>query len=251
MSDVFKDNGSQVSGEAGEGGTTIVIPEPGTFLEEAGSDTQVFPPNRGEAAISAATIGLKELERRGAVIAVDIDDTIAGYVQGFIKKHGYPESLNGTYENQSILRTQWPGVDLDQHFSDAHHIEFCAGLLPIDGAFTSLQLLLNYGFPIVYLSARPRSHKSMTVDWLNTWGFPVAPVYCAGSSDGKRVMLENLDISALIDDRAADLLAARDMGIATFIIDRPWNRDLPGLYRCLSWTHVLEAIDTFWLPIGG
>ena len=253
MSDMSKDNGSQVSGEAGEGSVITCPPTEEVTLEEI--STEAFEGIKigsdGREDISTLTVGLEKRERRGAVIAVDIDDTIAGYVQGFTKKYGYPESFEGTYENQGILKAQWPMVDLDAHFADPHHIQFCAGLLPIDGAFTSLQLLLRSGFPIVYLSARPRSHREMTVEWLNTWGFPVAPVYCTGSGDGKKMMMNNLDIAALIDDRERDLLAARDMGIATFIMDMPWNRDLPGLYRCFTWTHILEAIDMFWLPLGG
>ena len=242
MSDVFKSNGSQVSGEAGEGGATTLVSPPEIKFENISppvTTTELF------------TAPVKQEERRGAVIAIDVDDTICNYVPGFVHEHGWPESFGRAYSNRGILQTQWPSVDLEKHFEDANHIEFCRALLPIDGAFSACHILLGNGFPIVYLSRRPASHKQMTLEWLRTWEFPVAPLFCAGSGEGKQTMMQNLDIAAIVDDNPEDIYNARSMGLATFIIDRPWNRDVPGLYRCFGWTHILGVIDKHWLPIGG
>jgi hypothetical protein len=184
------------------------------------------------------------------MIGIDIDDCIAGYVQGLVQEYGWPE----TFERQSaatIIRTNWPEFDVDAHLEDKSHIQFCKNLLPIDGAFSACEILLKHGFPISYISRRNPSHKDMTAEWLSTWGFPTAPIYCVGSSNGKALVWANLDIVAVVEDSPEDILRARDDGIATFIMDRPWNREIPGLYRCLGWTHILETIDKNWMPIRG
>lgn len=243
MPNMSKSNGGQVQDEAPEGGSTIALAPPEIKAEDIGITTSAI-------ADSVFPAPIEKPERRGAVIAIDIDDTIAGYVQGFIRQYGWPDNFEGAYD-KNLFEVAWPMADLGLHFSKNNHIEFCKGLLPVPLAFSSCQILLTNGFPIIYLTRRPQSHKQMTLEWLENWGFPVAPLYCTGSADGKKLMMQNLDIAAIVDDRAEDIFAARDMGLATFIIDRPWNRQVPGLYRCFGWTHVLEVIDTFWLPIGG
>jgi hypothetical protein len=247
MSELHGNNGKEISGEVSErGAETEVAPSEEPFR---GGTTPTYFDTRRPAVIPIPSRETQR-ERSGSVIAIDIDDTVAAYVAGFVREYGFPDSFERVYENKSILETSWPGVDLDLHFSEKYHQDFCLQLLPIDGAFSACHLLLRNGFPIVFLTSRPASHKEATIEWLSKWGFPVAPVYCVGGSEGKRMMMENLDITAIIDDRPEDLLAARDLGLSTFIVDRPWNREIPGLYRCFDWTQILDTIDRFWLPLG-
>lgn len=247
MSELRKDNGAKISGEISEGGAATQVPSLDELFK--GGTTPTYFSTQRPATIPIPSRETQR-ERSGSVIAIDIDDTIAAYVAGFVREYGWPDTFERVYEDRSILYTSWPDVNFDLHFSDKHHQDFCLQLLPIDGAFTACNLLLRNGFPIVFLTSRPSSHKEITIEWLSKWGFPVAPLYCTGGSEGKKLMMKNLDVVALIDDRPEDLLAARDMGLSTFIVDRPWNRDLPGLYRCFDWTHILDTIDRFWLPLG-
>lgn len=243
MSELYENNGKEVPIKP-KAETNYAYPLPQVIQSDHGV-------HKAPASVVHPIPSPEILRRRsGSVIAIDIDDTIAGYVAHFVREYGWPESFERAYEDKSILYTSWPDVDLEMHFSDEVHIPFCAQILPIDGAWSACTLLLRNGFPIVYLSSRPKSHRDMTIDWLEQWQFPVAPLYLMDGGEAKREMMMHLDITALIDDRCEDLIYARNQGISTFIVDRPWNRDLPGLYRCFDWTHILDTIDRFWLPIG-
>jgi uncharacterized HAD superfamily protein len=176
-------------------------------------------------------------------IAVDIDDVIASYVAGMVREYGWPRSFERSYKDQSILNTEWPMLDTVEHFATDNHIEFCSNLLPVPGARDVLHAFLQYGLAIAYVSSRPADHYRMTQAWLSQWMFPTAPIYCAGSKAGKMMTYDNLDVSLIIDDDPRIILDAREEGYTTFVYDRPWNRDVPGMFRVLDWTHASIVMD--------
>jgi len=179
------------------------------------------------------------------VIGVDIDEVCALYVAGCIDKHGWPDS----FSEYPLIKT-WPDADWNDHFGNENQIEFIRSLMPVDGAFSGIHILINAGFPVVYITSRDEEVKEASLEWLDQWGFPVAPLYCAQPDQSKMDIIELLDVAAIIEDNPTVLQGARDLGIATFIMDRPWNWSVPGLYRCFGWTHILHTIDKYWLPIG-
>lgn len=160
------------------------------------------------------------------MIAIDLDDTIADFMGGFVKKYG-PPLCGGRLDTS--LRMMYPHLDIDAIVREP---AFYLKLVPIEGAQRVLYKLSSMN-SLIYLSARDPSLQDITVKWLRGWGFPAAPLICAGT-EGKLMMLRRTNfIQILIDDMELFLRAASS-GVHVIAYTQPWNMKL-NIRRIRSW----------------
>ena len=174
------------------------------------------------------------------MIAIDIDDCIAGYVSACIERYGYPVVWSHS------LREMWPLVDWDAHFDPLSHNAFIIGLRPLQGAKEGCGLLA-YGHHLLYLTASTEASASVRKLWLKIHDFPQAPMICTSGFENKAQWLRDnaAEVNVLIEDLPLVLEAAHDAGIYTIVMDCPWNRSVRSGKRVRTWK---EAASLFQMP---
>jgi uncharacterized HAD superfamily protein len=167
-------------------------------------------------------------------IVLDIDGVLANWHQAFIDKakelglaEFFPNSWSDINEwifaEREKLDEVWNTIECD--------VDFWLNIKPMDGARESLHIT-----PIAYVTARPIAAE-VTKQWLNTNGFPEAPVYTIEVTASKLERLQFLGADAIVDDKLDHCLEAQAAGIEGILFDHPANRkfsDYPNRIYSLS-----------------
>lgn len=121
---------------------------------------------------------------------------------------------------------------LDDVFADPALYE-AAGVA--EGAVAGVARLLDAGWRLVGITARPPRLAAITRDWLEAAGLPLEEVHHT-TIGAKSEVAAHLGAVATIEDnpREADMLAAV---CESWLLDRPYNRDYPleRARRLRSW----------------
>lgn len=139
-------------------------------------------------------------------IALDIDDTIAGFIQAYKKKFGdFSDSVKIT-RNVYKLR---------------NNRKFWENLTVIDE--------LDFE-PHIYCTKRINS-KTYTKNWLKNNNFPDKPIYQMYTQKGNKADLIKGRCDVLIDDSYYNVELAIQSGLPALLIDRPHNRHIKTPFR--------------------
>lgn len=172
------------------------------------------------------------------MIAIDIHDTIGDYIYAMIVRYGPP--TDWPQDGHRTLHRMWPNVDMDTHFEPQNHTLFLAQVPAFLEAPNSVWRLRQMGLDFCYFTATPPVYYDVIKTWLSMHNFPPAKIRMADGWTEKATALEEYDdIQLLIEDSPSTLNAAADLGISTYIYDRPWNRDVVVGTRVLNWNHIL------------
>ena len=79
--------------------------------------------------------------------------------------------------------------------------------------------------PSCYITSRPCSIET-TMKWLDTNGFPHAPIYTVDVNTSKVDAAKKAGIDIFIDDKYEHFVELNQAGICTFLFDRKHNQDL-------------------------
>lgn len=104
---------------------------------------------------------------------------------------------------------------------------------PIDGAIQGLKWLVEQGHEVLVVSTPPVGSKtapSEKIEWVERY-LPFLP----GGSVILTAHKDLLEADALIEDSPANLAAWMKRGKLGVVFSRPWNRDVHGCVRLLSW----------------
>ena len=174
------------------------------------------------------------------MIAVDLDDTICGYVTACIERYGWPVTWSWD------LRQMWPTVDWGAHFDGLAHQAFILGLRPLHGAQEGCRLL-ERNDKLLYLTASTELSKNIRQLWLKIHDFPYAPIICTDGFENKAAWLRDNagEVKALIEDLPLVLDAANDAGIYTIVFNAPWNYGVRNGKRVYKWS---EVVNLFRMP---
>ena len=126
----------------------------------------------------------------------------------------------------------------------------------MDGAVDGLSAWERQGHKIDIVTGRPTSARDVTLEWLDTHNVPydrfvMVDKYNRPGNDLSIAVSKN-DLVRMPYDLAVEdssdmaMLLARDMGVATALIDRPWNWNCPAhgnVTRCLSWAQIAPMAD--------
>lgn len=89
--------------------------------------------------------------------------------------------------------------------------------------------------PACYITTRP-IESAVTIQWLDMWGFPEAPVYTVPQPEDK---IRFIGERKFIEDRAESYELFRSRGIECYLMDRPWNQHIVTEHRIYSVNEVL------------
>lgn len=142
-------------------------------------------------------------------IALDIDDTIAGFFDSYLKVFGMYKTDHEITKNVYKLR---------------RNNAFWEGLSVIDRPDFE---------PHIYCTKRINS-KNSTRNWLRKNGFPMKPIYQMYSQLGNKADMIKGRCDVLIDDSMYNIETCNKSGLPALLIDRPHNRKYDTPYRIYS-----------------
>ena len=121
---------------------------------------------------------------------------------------------------------------LDDLFADPLLYE---GAAPTPGAQTGVRRLLDAGWEVVGITARPSRLARVTTDWLSAWGILVDAVHHTNVG-AKAEVARALGVQAAIEDNPFEAELLGEV-CQSWLLDRPYNRDHPlqRATRLSSW----------------
>lgn len=179
------------------------------------------------------------------VAAIDIDGVLANFEDFLVEfmKSIYPE-VGGKNRHLYSLRQRYKGVrgaaETAIAFSQDPNAYY--GLHPIEGGFMFLKEVLDHGFDVVLVTARPtfpgykKSARFTTQSWLRrnlvNFGIDFDDLLGVKFVSNKAAWLHNKDIALFVDDNPEEIHDAKKLGIPAYSWAQPWNEHMyPKLFR--------------------
>lgn len=158
-------------------------------------------------------------------IALDIDDTLGGFFESYIKK--FKADKNPRMLQDHIITKNVCKLRTDK--------EFWLNLPKIDD--------IDFE-PHIYATKRINP-KSWSRQWLINNGFPNKPIYQMIYQKGNKADMIKGRCDVLIDDSVSNVVKCRKSGLPALLIDRPHNRgvDLEGRIFSLRYDEITEAYN--------
>jgi uncharacterized protein len=190
------------------------------------------------------------------VIAIDIDEVLGTFADGFTEYHN---EKYGTEVNVSDIE-DYHGFNvnfgIEQKEIGKRVMDFwqeteSKTIFPIEGAKEALKKLKEEGNILHVITARPETAKELTNKWLDEHFpdlFESITFTSHFSSDNPKTKGEvcvEIGAEILIEDCHSYALSAAERGIKVFLFDYPWNlkQEIPvGVTRVKNWDEVLEKI---------
>tara|TARA_Y100000034_G_C6878007_1_gene401825 strand:+ start:439 stop:1050 length:612 start_codon:yes stop_codon:yes gene_type:complete len=188
------------------------------------------------------------------LIAVDIDDVIAEFMDGFIQFHNekYGTSLVKKdlvdYSFWRVLKEEREeGIKRIYNFIDSSNFK---EILPAEGAFEVLNLLKEEN-ELVIITSRPKSFTKQTEEWIKNH-FPgiFSKIHFSYNRDiqkkgnkTKNKICEELKVDIFIEDSLEYSEECVSEGTKVLLLNKPWNQreELPhNLIRIQDWNEVLS-----------
>jgi hypothetical protein len=158
-------------------------------------------------------------------IALDIDDTIAGFFD--------------------LYRVYFPKESdlLDQNITkNVYKLRHCKDF------WENLPLIDSPNFvPHIYATKRINS-KEYTRNWLINNNLPVRPIYQMYYQQGNKADMIKGRCDLLIDDSVSNVVKAINSGLPALIIDRPHNQGYEPLFRIYS-LDINEIMEAYHLEL--
>lgn len=178
------------------------------------------------------------------VIAIDLHDTIAGYIEHMVEIHGWPADWSGN------LSRMWPDVDIDAHLSPVAHAEFLWNLEPIPGALHGLYQISQRkdAYPIILTATQGGGvEEEITRQWLRRYIFDFLDIekqlFCVGNN--KLSIIRKYPIWMLIDDMPNMLTVALLTGKKVIGRRCPWNANM-HIPSGRTWWEISSLLEDFW-----
>ncbi|NWH03747.1 5' nucleotidase, NT5C type [Desulfobacter latus] len=188
-------------------------------------------------------------------IYVDVDDVVSRTTET------YPDVVAHEF-GKTVTLEDLTGFDLKhcfqltdnefQYFFDlVHQTDFLMEFKPVEGAVQTLKTWVDMGHIIDIVTGRPTSAQEATLAWLKRHdvpfrGFIMVDKYNRPGNDmslaisKQELSMMNYDL-AVEDSPEMAMFLARDMGVHTALVHKPWNRKCTrhdNLFRCMSWNEI-------------
>lgn len=179
-----------------------------------------------------------------AEIGFDFDGVIADTVEAFIRIACEQYAHCGIRPEDITHFSVEQCLDMEAGIAESIFLQILndsvgSGLLPMPGAVEVLGEMSNHG-QVTIVTARPEAEP--VHHWLHTV-FP-DPVWSSirvvamGDHDDKARHINNLGLTAFVDDRAETCLQLRSAGIHAIVFAQPWNRDRHSLPTVRTWADI-------------
>ena len=196
---------------------------------------------------------------------VDLDDVLAQTIEGLVdllaRHNGRRVEVESVADFDLSRSFGLDRNDLERFFDHAHSDEELRALEPVVGAAPALRSWRDRGFEVHVVTGRPPICAEASRCWLETHGMAHDAIhfvdkYGRAAEVVESVpfiqvdeMLERAFTWAVEDSLDMATRLARDAEVPVALIDRPWNRLLPGpaelpeaarrrIVRCHTWAQV-------------
>lgn len=190
-------------------------------------------------------------------IAIDIDDVLADFSEGFIKHIKKVKGVNVEIHDLKVAEwwKAW-GKTLEESTKTIYEFLQSEDIMKVEpktGAIRALKLLKQKGHKLTVITGRPANVHEKTRQWVHD-NLPnvFEEVYCTDFhivNNGKLTkggICEEIGADLLIDDYPGYAKECLDKGIQVLLFDSFWNHGfelLPGLTRIHNWEEALDYID--------
>ena len=138
-------------------------------------------------------------------IGLDIDEVLADFIGGMMKK----------FPSMDSRPTYWNDPHIAQYFSDV--VEDDEFWLVLDAKVDSIPFE-----PHCYITSRP-CPTNITKAWLDSKGFPVAPIYTVGVDKSKVEVAKESGVEIFVDDAYHNFVELNRAGICTYLFTAGHN----------------------------
>lgn len=169
-------------------------------------------------------------------IAVDIDGCCANLLAEAVRTWGEPR-VPYSYS----LEEMFPMVpESEIHRWVANPLTY-RKLVPLADSRESLFALVDSGYEITYVTARPLNIQIETAIWLDANDFPDADIIHA---QDKAKQLKNDPHDAVVEDSLKTALSLTDVCDTVYLIDWPYNQGgCDGVIRMNGWKEIMESLS--------
>lgn len=188
-------------------------------------------------------------------IYVDVDDVVSRTTETYpavvAQEFGKTVSFEDLTGFDLKFCFQLTDNEFQYFFNLVHQPDFLLGFEPVEGAVQTLKAWADMGHVIDIVTGRPASAQEATLAWLAMHdvpfrGFIMVDKYNRPGNDIPLVIskeeLSMMDYDLAVEDSPdMAMFLARDMGVPTALIHRPWNRECiihDNLVRCTSWKEI-------------
>jgi len=194
---------------------------------------------------------------RRLVIALDWDDSLVDYNQGFVDYHNVHHGTCVKYEDIHTheMKLMWNCEEavIVERTATFRKSEGFGRLLPMPGAREAVTYLRQF-HDLHIVTNRAESFREATLaDAVRHFDNPFAGMHFAngfGADPGmpkrpKSAPCKAIGASVLIEDAPSHAREVAACGIPVLMLDRPWNRKEtpPGVTRVRSWEEAVRWID--------
>lgn len=186
-------------------------------------------------------------------IAVDIDEVVAEYLDGYLKfleaRHNIVLQREDffSYDFWEVIGySKQTDIDrVDQYYKTKYFDE----MQPSEDAVKSLKKLVQK-HQIYFITARPSEWKQKTEIWLSKYfkGMDYKVIYLAlahkKNHEGKGAICRAHDINIIFEDRFDYAQDCAEKDIKVILFDKPWNKDFKvekNIYRVKNWPQALSV----------
>jgi len=188
-------------------------------------------------------------------IYVDVDDVVSRTTETYpdvvAQEFGKAVSFEDLTGFDLKLCFQLTDSEFQYFFDLVHQPDFLLGFEPVEGAVQALNAWADMGHVIDIVTGRPTFAQEATLAWLAKHdvpfrGFIMVDKYNRPGND-MSLAISKSELSMMDYDLAVEdspdmaMFLARDMGVATALLHRPWNRACTihdNLVRCTSWNEI-------------
>ena len=179
--------------------------------------------------------------------AVDIDNVLGRAepeVQRLFQELTGTSWPLGLYGSAGGLDASQLGHELLEEIFSRFHEESIPRLPLFPGAKQALTVI-HRRYRIIIVTARRPYSRPQTLRWLEGHGLPFDALY---HTEEKADIPES--ITAAIDDHPHHIQAYRALGRQVFVMDQPWNREIPhaDVIRVTGWDALLQWLHVRHLP---
>jgi len=188
-------------------------------------------------------------------IAIDLDDVVVDFVNGFLKTYEliygkkFPFEKIISYNFCKCLKI--PKEEAYGLVNRFYETDYFKNIVFIKGAKEGIHKLAKKG-QIYFVTARPLKIKDKTRVFIEEH-FPNIFLEIIHSGDlfsnqgpTKATICKKKNIEFLIDDNKNYAIECASNGTKVLLFDKPWNKDLDNdknIYRVYNWREVLDIIN--------
>jgi len=191
------------------------------------------------------------------VIAVDADEILAAFLDHFLFFHNTRYKTNlGKNDIFSFRMEELFGINEEEvlrRIDEYYAARLILDIVPVEGAIEGVNALLDKGYELQIVTARPPSYKHLTVEWVerhfpkkfNQIHFAFNPFNKNSERLTKAQVCKQIGAEVLIDDSIVNARDCAENGITVYLMHTNWNKDehLPAnIIRVESWMEILEHL---------